>query len=106
MKQAERPFDIILMGATGFTGQLVAGHLEENAKNLNWAIAGRSLEKLNQVRDAIAPSAEVLVADSLSQADMEMIAAGTRVVASFCRNRYTIGFSMRLQWYALRRYHG
>ena len=82
MKQVERPFDIILMGATGFTGQLVAGHLEAHAKNLNWAIAGRSLEKLNQVRDTVAPSAEVLVADSLSEADMEVIATGTRVVAS------------------------
>ena len=49
-------FDIVVYGATGFTGQLVAEYLAAQYKgdaNLKWAMAGRSKEKLASVRDAI-----------------------------------------------------
>jgi short subunit dehydrogenase-like uncharacterized protein len=59
-------FDIIVYGATGFTGQLVAEYLAAkygSDKGLKWAMAGRSLDKLKSVRDAIgAPSDTPLVA--------------------------------------------
>ena len=48
-------FDIIVYGATGFTGQLVVEYLAaqyRNDKRLRWAMAGRSLDKLARVRDA------------------------------------------------------
>lgn len=40
----ERKYDVIIYGATGFTGKLVAEYLAENydIKNLKWAVAGRS----------------------------------------------------------------
>ena len=55
MKSSSK-FDIVVYGASGFTGQLVAEYLASRyAKDsdLKWAMAGRSLEKLASVRDAI-----------------------------------------------------
>jgi short subunit dehydrogenase-like uncharacterized protein len=63
-------FDIIVYGATGFTGQLVAEYLAANYRNdgnLKWAMAGRSLDKLASVRDAIGAPADI----ALIQADAD-----------------------------------
>src|SRR3569832_1874525 len=62
-------FDIVAYGATGFTGQLVAEYLAAHYKNdasLKWAMAGRSLDKLKSVRDAIGAPTEtpLIVADA------------------------------------------
>ncbi len=49
----EREFDVIVWGATGFTGRLVAQYLAETygvGGELSWAIAGRNRDKLEQVR--------------------------------------------------------
>ena len=44
---SERPYDLVLFGATGFTGGLTADYLAENApEGLKWALAGRSTAKL------------------------------------------------------------
>ena len=55
-----REFDVIVYGATGYTGRLVAEYLCQeygNDSNLRWAMAGRSQSKLEAVRDEIgAPS--------------------------------------------------
>ena len=56
-----KKFDIVVYGATGFTGQLVAEYLAahyKNGKELKWAMAGRSLDKLKSVRDAIGAPAD------------------------------------------------
>ncbi len=61
-------FDIIVYGATGFTGRLVAEYLAQHytgKSDPKWAMAGRSLEKLASVRDAIGAPAGT----SLIQAD-------------------------------------
>jgi short subunit dehydrogenase-like uncharacterized protein len=59
-------FDIVVYGATGFTGQLVAEYLASHYSgkaDLKWAMAGRNLDKLATVRDAIgAPADTVLIA--------------------------------------------
>lgn len=59
--KTERTYDIVVFGASGYTGRLVAEYLAQqyNADELNWAMAGRSLEKLAAVR------AEMGVADSI-----------------------------------------
>jgi short subunit dehydrogenase-like uncharacterized protein len=65
-------FDIIVYGATGFTGQLVAEYLASDYRGdgLKWAMAGRSLEKLAAVRDAIgAPADTPLIAADSSDPD-------------------------------------
>jgi short subunit dehydrogenase-like uncharacterized protein len=42
-------YDVVLLGATGYTGQLVAKQLRERFPTLSWAVAGRNLEKLNKL---------------------------------------------------------
>ncbi|MDU6242727.1 MAG: saccharopine dehydrogenase, partial [Bradyrhizobium sp.] len=59
-------FDLIVYGATGFTGKLVAEYLTTQYRgdaSLRWAMAGRSLDKLAAVRDEIgAPADTPLIA--------------------------------------------
>ena len=52
MPLPNKPFDIVVFGASGYTGRLVAEYLEvEYAESdLKWAMAGRSLDKLAAVR--------------------------------------------------------
>jgi short subunit dehydrogenase-like uncharacterized protein len=66
---AQRPFDLVVYGATGFTGRLVAEYLQQRygvagaGASVRWAMAGRSLAKLAQVRSAIgAPATLPLIA--------------------------------------------
>ena len=78
-------FDIVVYGATGFTGQLVAEYLAEhyrNDKDLKWAMAGRSLEKLKSVRDAIGAPADtpLIVADAADPASLQAMVDQTRSV--------------------------
>ncbi|MGX4771466.1 saccharopine dehydrogenase family protein [Bradyrhizobium guangdongense] len=78
-------FDIVVYGATGFTGQLVAEYLATHYKgdaSLKWAMAGRSLEKLKSVRDAIgAPAATpLIVADASDAASLKAMAEQTMSV--------------------------
>ena len=86
---AQRDYDIVLFGATGFTGGLTAAYLARHAPaRLRWALAGRSMERLEAVRDRLAgidPRLEVmdlLVADSSDTAGLTEIAARTKVVAT------------------------
>jgi short subunit dehydrogenase-like uncharacterized protein len=85
---ADRDLDLVLLGATGFTGQLVAEYLVRRRSGARWALAGRSRAKLEHVRrglTAIDPAAAdlpILVADSLDRAAMEALARRTRVVCT------------------------
>src|SRR5258705_7508172 len=61
-------FDIVVYGASGFTGRLVAEYLAQHyagKSDPKWAMAGRSLEKLASVRDAVGAPADT----ALIQAD-------------------------------------
>ena len=78
-------FDIVVYGATGFTGQLVAEYLTRQYKtdnSLKWAMAGRSLGKLKSVRDAIgAPgNTPLIVADASDAASLRAMAERTMSV--------------------------
>ena len=84
---AERDFDLVLFGATGFTGGLVAEYLVRNAPaGCRWALAGRSSAKLEAVRDRLAgidpayAEQPLLVADATDPAALAGLAARTRVV--------------------------
>lgn len=86
---ATRPYDLVLFGATGFTGQLTAEYLaRRGGEKLRWAIAGRNLEKLRMVRarltDISAHCRELplLVADSEDAASLREVVDATRVVIS------------------------
>ena len=82
----DREFDVVVYGATGFTGQLVAEYLlgqYGQDKGLRWAIAGRSEEKLRRMRRELGPAAEhlpIIVADSADADALGELASRTRVV--------------------------
>jgi short subunit dehydrogenase-like uncharacterized protein len=80
-------FDIAVYGATGFTGQLVAEYLAahyKDDKDLKWAMAGRSLDKLKSVRDAIGAPADtpLIVADASDPASLRAMVEKTRSVVT------------------------
>ncbi|MBM6576106.1 saccharopine dehydrogenase NADP-binding domain-containing protein [Microvirga sp. SRT01] len=80
-----RDFDLIVYGATGFTGRLVAGYLAATYPGHGrWAMAGRSLSKLEEVRDLIGVPADVplIVADADDPASLSTLAARTEVVVT------------------------
>lgn len=80
-----KPLDLIVFGATGFTGRLVAEYLLASqgvGGELRWALAGRSMARLEAVRDEIgAPATLRLVAtDARDAAALAALARSTRVV--------------------------
>jgi short subunit dehydrogenase-like uncharacterized protein len=81
MPNNTREFDIIVYGATGYTGRLVAEYLKDKA-SLKWAMAGRSLAKLEEVRDLIGASANtpLVVADASDPASLDAMVKRTKVV--------------------------
>ncbi len=86
----ERSLDIVLVGATGFTGRLVAEYLAEHADDsgIRWAIAGRSKDKLEAVRTALARRDEALgelpihVVDTNDVGALDRLLPKTRVVCT------------------------
>lgn len=85
----DRPYDIVLWGATGFTGRLVAEHLaERHTDELDWAIAGRDRERLAGVRDELAgvdprwESLDLLTGDAFDRESLDGIAGRATVVCS------------------------
>jgi short subunit dehydrogenase-like uncharacterized protein len=73
-----RELDVILFGATGFTGALVAQYLARAKGPLRWAVAGRSKDKL----EALGLGVPVIVADALDGAAVDALARRTRVVCT------------------------
>jgi short subunit dehydrogenase-like uncharacterized protein len=80
-------FDIVVYGATGFTGQLVAEYLAQHYRgdrDLKWAMAGRSREKLAAVRDAIGAPADtpLIAADAGDPASLKAMIDQTKSVVT------------------------
>jgi short subunit dehydrogenase-like uncharacterized protein len=66
---SDKSFDVVIYGATGFTGKLVVEYMQEKYgkdEGISWAIAGRSEEKLNSVREELKVGSNVpqLLVDS------------------------------------------
>ena len=83
----ERTYDIVVFGATGFAGRLTAEYLARNAPaECRWALAGRSLQKLADVRGSLTAinaahaDIELLEADVTDEASLRRIAESARVV--------------------------
>jgi short subunit dehydrogenase-like uncharacterized protein len=81
MPAENREFDIIVYGATGYTGRLVAEYLKDKT-GLKWAMAGRSADKLAQVRDLIGAAADtpLIVADASDPETLDAMVKRTKVV--------------------------
>jgi short subunit dehydrogenase-like uncharacterized protein len=86
---ASRPYDLVLFGATGFTGGLTADYLAEHMpEGKRWALVGRNRSKLDAVAARLAaanPGAqapEIIEADAGDRAAMRKVAEATRVVVT------------------------
>lgn len=82
---ADRAFDVVVFGATGFTGTLVLEYLAQHARGARWAIAGRSVPKLAALRERAralsgGSAPEILEADVGDPASLLRMASSTRVV--------------------------
>ena len=77
-----RELDIIVYGATGYTGRLVAEYLTTRAGAPRWAMAGRSLAKLEEVRDLIGTSTDtpLIVADASDPASLDAMCKRAKVI--------------------------
>ena len=78
-----KEFDIVVHGATGFTGRLVVEYLlSRRDTGLRWAMGGRSADKLAAVRDEIGAPGEtpLVVTDSADPASLAALMARTRLV--------------------------
>jgi short subunit dehydrogenase-like uncharacterized protein len=83
-----RPYDVVLLGATGFTGQLVAEELAREPGRLRWAVAGRDAHKLRDIKAGlvgISPDnggVGTLLADVTDPASLRELARQARVLVT------------------------
>ena len=111
-----RTYDVVVWGATGFTGALVAEYLRDRygvGKQLRWAIAGRNEVKLEELKhDLGSDCAElpVLTADSHDEASLRELARSTAGCYhdgwSIRTVRFRTGRRLRREWHALLRSRG
>ncbi|MDA9034519.1 saccharopine dehydrogenase NADP-binding domain-containing protein [Hyphomicrobiales bacterium] len=77
-----KDYDIVIYGATGFTGKLCAKYLSENTNDINWAIAGRNKEKLEEVKKEFSLDVDIFIAESNDEKALDSITQNTKVVLS------------------------
>ncbi len=89
MPDTTRDLDLILFGATGFTGGLTADYLAEHGPSgLRWALAGRSLDKLEKVRAHLetvkegSADLELIVVDATDEAALAEAVKRAKVVVT------------------------
>ncbi|WP_030421931.1 saccharopine dehydrogenase NADP-binding domain-containing protein [Streptomyces sp. SCSIO 75703] len=85
LNRAERPYDVVLFGATGFVGGLTARYLAAHApKGLRWAVAGRDETRLRRLAAGLPGPSEpgVLRADCADPDAVRALAGAARVVAT------------------------
>jgi short subunit dehydrogenase-like uncharacterized protein len=77
----DREYDIVLFGATGFTGALTAEYLAQHAgEGLRWALAGRNRAKLEALSERLGVDVPLLHADVTDDASLRSLAEDARVV--------------------------
>jgi short subunit dehydrogenase-like uncharacterized protein len=85
MSAAQREFDIVLYGATGFVGKLTAEYLARAGGDARIALAGRSQDKLVAVRETLGQKAQswpLIAADASDPSSLNAMAARTQVVVT------------------------
>jgi len=76
-----KKYDVILYGASGFTGKQAVAYFKENApENLRWAIAGRNSKKLKQVSKDLGIDVPIEVSDALDQEGIGQMVQKTNVI--------------------------
>jgi short subunit dehydrogenase-like uncharacterized protein len=78
---AEREYDVLMFGCTGFTGALTAEYLAANAPaSTRWALAGRNMGKLEELREKLGVDVPLVKADVTDAKSIGDAAAASRVV--------------------------
>ena len=78
----EKDIDIIIYGATGFTGKLCVKYFQSLNTTVTWAMAGRNLLKLQKVADDHQAKVEILLADSDDESALDNLTSRARVILS------------------------
>ena len=110
----QRPYDLIVFGATGFTGSLAANYLAKKDDTIRYALAGRDLEKLQKVANKSTSdenrSRSVDVYAGSTPEELRRITEKANVVLSFAGPFAKFGFALtKRAWRgenALLRHHG
>lgn len=90
MKVSPKKYDVVIYGATGFTGQLVVEYFAKNVRfpEVKWAIAGRNQEKLFRLKNQLAAKTSelsgigVIVADTEHPDTLDTLAQSAKVIIS------------------------
>ncbi len=81
----DRPFDLVVFGATSFVGQILCRYFVQRHGtdgDVRWAIAGRNPDRLDRIAGETGADVERIVADAADSDDMERLAESARVVVS------------------------
>lgn len=81
-----RKYDLVIYGATGFTGQIAAQYVQDHYPNLKFALAGRNGTKLETVRSQIGASDDlpIIVADAVNDPEsLKGMVSSTKVLANY-----------------------
>ncbi|CAE7300911.1 unnamed protein product [Symbiodinium pilosum] len=86
-------YDVVVLGATGFTGRLACEYLaNRGGEKVTWAMAGRSLDKLEGIRKALPESAKdtpLIKVDVTNPADLEEAAKSCKTLMNFAGTPYS-----------------
>jgi short subunit dehydrogenase-like uncharacterized protein len=82
-----KPYDVIVFGATSFVGKLLCRYLASHFSpaEIKWAAAGRSSEKLEQMRRSLDPKTTdipLIIADATDERSLQAMCVQTRVIIS------------------------
>ena len=78
----DKKYEIIVYGATGFTGQICCKYLRDNYTDLVWAMAGRNGDKLEEIKSNLNLDCDVVVADGADIGALRSLTSQTKVVLS------------------------
>tara|TARA_Y100000287_G_scaffold141443_1_gene116190 strand:- start:2008 stop:3195 length:1188 start_codon:yes stop_codon:yes gene_type:complete len=78
----QKDIDIIIYGATGFTGKLCVKYFQSLDTTVTWAMAGRNLIKLEKVAKENQTNVEILIADSDDEKALDNLTSRARVILS------------------------
>lgn len=95
--RTDRELDVVLVGASGFVGQLTAAHLAAEAGSARIALAGRSTARLTAVRDELGAAAAdwpIIEVDAHDSDGLRALAARTRVVATTVGPYHKLGMPL------------
>ena len=76
----QRKYQLLVYGASGFTGRLCAKYLHENYPDLSWAIGGRNKKKLEQLKKEMNLKCDILIADAENYEDLAKMVKETKVL--------------------------